>query len=279
MKISYKLIIAAAALSALFGCGTLSGSAQNKPAHRKIALQCYTFREFTLEETLEKVKDLGFDALEGTPAQKISASRPVKIAPGMSAEDKAALKALLAKYNLKFASYGVVQAKTEADVVKYCKFAKEFGIGAILTEAPVSTFKYWEKHGRAFGVKMYLHNHADTSQNQYFDPEVVRHFVSRCEFVKANPDNGHWSRSGIDSVEGFKILKGQIGSIHLKDQRKFGEPENNPVPYGEGGLRLKEVLAELDRQGYDGYFVIEYETDWSNPLPAVKKCVEFLRNN
>ena len=251
-----------------------------KAKHRKIALQCYTFKEFTFEETLMQIRGMDFDALEGTPAQKISAEYPVKISPDtMSVEDKQYLKKLLSDARLKFVSYGVVSAKSEADIIKYCEFAREFGIEAILTEDAVAMFPIWEKYGKVYGIKMYRHHHASDSSNQFFDPDVMMKFTSAYQNVMANPDNGHWSRSNINSVEGFKKLKGKIGSIHFKDQKKFGDTVDAPVVYGTGELELEKVLAELDAQGYDGYFVIEYEVDWENPLPAVRKCLEFLRNN
>lgn len=42
---------------------------------------------------------------------------------------------------------------------------------------------------------------------------------------------------------------------------------------------MKGILAELDRQGYKGYYVIEYEGDWDNNIPQIKKCVEYLRTH
>ena len=266
-------------LTMLFCACTSEYFAQGKPKHRKIALQCYTFKEFTLEETLKMTKHLNFDGLEATTAQKISDKRPVKISPDMGDEDKLFLKNLLKEYGQKFVSFGVVGARNEEDVEKYCKFAKEFGMEAVLTEDRVSMFPIWQKIGEKYGIKMYVHHHSDTSPNQYFDPYVMMRFVSKYSNIMANPDNGHWSRCSINSVEGFSALKGEIGSIHLKDQKTFGDPANCQAPYGEGELELKKVLRELDSQNYNGYFVIEYESDWKNPLPNVEKCVKFLRNN
>ena len=51
------------------------------------------------------------------------------------------------------------------------------------------------------------------------------------------------------------------------------------MPYGEGNLGVDKMLAELDSQGYDGFLVIEYEADWDNNLPQIKKCVEYLRSH
>ena len=67
--------------------------------------------------------------------------------------------------------------------------------------------------------------------------------------------------------------------MHVKDERIFDSVARNPVPMGEGAINLKAVLAELDRQGYNGYLVIEHETDWDNPAPSIAKSVKFLQNN
>lgn len=39
------------------------------------------------------------------------------------------------------------------------------------------------------------------------------------------------------------------------------------------------MLAELDRQGFDGYYVIEYEDKWLDNIPEITECAEFLRKN
>ena len=67
--------------------------------------------------------------------------------------------------------------------------------------------------------------------------------------------------------------------IHLKDQLEFGNVKNQPVPFGTGALDMKAILAELDRQGFDGYFLIEYEAKWDNNLPEVVECANYLKNN
>ena len=65
----------------------------------------------------------------------------------------------------------------------------------------------------------------------------------------------------------------------MKDEMRFNDINNKCVPLGEGVLDIKGVLAELDRQGYDGYFVIEYEADWQDNVGKIKKCIDYLRKN
>lgn len=277
-----KTILALLAALALCSCQQTKQCSENCGSenlkHRKIALQCYSFKKFTFEDMLKEIKGLDLDALEGTPAQKVSAKYPEFIGPDMSLEAKNELKRLLKESGLKFVSYGVVKAKSDEDVVKYYEFAREFEMNAILAEDPEDIIKIWDKYSKRYGIKMYLHNHASVDNNPYYNPEVVMKIVSKYDGVMANPDNGHWSRSGINSAEGFRKLRGEIGSIHLKDQPKFGSPDKDSVPFGEGDIDVKSMLKELDSQGYNGYFVIEYPR-LDNPLPEVKKCVEFLRNN
>lgn len=49
--------------------------------------------------------------------------------------------------------------------------------------------------------------------------------------------------------------------------------------FGTGQLNTEALLAELDRQGFDGYFLIEHETNYDNNLPEVIKCAEYLKTH
>lgn len=247
---------------------------------RKIAVQIYSFRKFTVEEALKSIKSMGIDAVEASPSIRIGGDfKDQRIDLGITPEAKEYVKKLLADNDMKFTGYGVVNTTTEEQVEEYCKLAHEFGIKYVLTEDPVSQFKYWNKYGEKYDVVMLVHHHAMDSKNQYWHPEVMRRFVSEYDRVMANPDIGHWVRCSIDPVEAAKILVGEIGSIHAKDQRTFGSPRNDPVPIGDGAINLKAFLKELDRQGYGGYLVIEHETDWDNPVPPIEKSIKFLREN
>jgi len=49
------------------------------------------------------------------------------------------------------------------------------------------------------------------------------------------------------------------------------------VTVGEGNLDLPAMLELLGEIGFDGYFTLEYEGDVDNPVPAVAKCVQVIR--
>ena len=276
-----KLLILLTLASVLVGCSSANCESQQPKEPRKIAVQMYTFHKFTLEDSIPLLKKAGITGLGLTAGQDISAKYPkLRVGPHMNAEQKAFLKKLIADNGCQIVSFGVTGAKDEAGIKAMCEFAKEMGIPILLTEAPAWQIPLWDKYCGENGIKMAIHNHAaDNKANNYYDPRVVKNLIKDCKNVYACPDNGHWSRAGIDSVFGYKTLEGKIAIVHFKDQKEFGNPKNQCVPFGTGALDMTGMLAELDRQGFDGYYLIEYEAEWDNPLPSVVKCYEYLKKN
>ena len=272
-----KLISILAMAVVLVGCTSADKTAQQQPKHRNVAVQAYTFNKFTLEETINKVKDLGLDGIECYPKQRLSDKYPnVLTNQYMTAEQKAYLKKLLKDANLKLVSFGVAYANNEKEIEDLCKFVKEFGCTRVLTECPVGLFPVWEKVGAKYGVTMGVHNH--NGPNNYWNPEYIFPLVKDYKFVKMNPDVGHIARAGVDPIKALKTYEGKISSVHFKDLTEIS-PKNKPAVYGKGVLDTKAMLAELDRQGYNGFFVIEYETKFEDNLAEVKACLDYLRKN
>lgn len=272
-----RLILSVAALFFLAGCALTDGGSAARPEHRKIAVQTWSMHKMTLVQTLERIKTLDIDGVELFPGQKLGGKYPdAKVGPSLNPEQIAYLKKILKDAGVKPVSFGVTGGGSEKNIEAICKFAKEMGITRVLTEDPVASWQIWDRIGKKYGVTMCVHHHTKTSANQYYDAELVKKYASKYDNVKANPDVGHLALSGIDPVENLKILKGEIGSVHFKD---LGAKSRRCVPYGEGNLGVDKMLAELDRQGYDGFLVIEYEADWDNNLPQIKKCVEYLRSH
>lgn len=272
-----KLLTILVSTFAILAFADIATAQPAKP--RKVAVQTYSLNRFTLEESLEKLKGLGLDGVEIYPGQKISKSNPAKFGPSLSQKDREQVKKMLADANLKVVSMGVTGAGDEKGVEALCAFAKDMGIERILTESSIALLPAWQKYGEKYGITMCIHHHAKDSRNQWWMPEIMKKYSAMYSRVKSNPDVGHWSRCAINPVQALQKLEGTIGSIHFKDQKEFGNPKNQPTPFGEGSLDVKGMLKELDRQGYDGFFVIEYEAEWDNNIPSIKKCVDFLRNN
>jgi sugar phosphate isomerase/epimerase len=252
----------------------------SKIAGLAVGCQAYTFNRFSAFEAIEKTAQAGGKVIEFYPGQKLSLAQPdVKLHHDASAETIAAVKAELAKYGVRAVNYGVVGGKDEAEWRQIFEFAKKLDLYAITTE-DVPHLDIIEKLVKEFDICVAYHEHAHQPNNpkyQVWDPKYVAALVKhRDHRIGACADTGHWATSGLKPLDGIKILKGRIISVHLKDRPVIGK-QMPDVVYGTGVLDIKDILKELKRQKFQGNIAIEYEANWDNSVPDVAQCVGFVR--
>ena len=263
-------------------CGSLNCSKvySNPNKNRKIAVQMWSLHDITLEDAVKKLKLIGVDAIECYPGQLVSDKLPnVRLQPDMTKEQVSFVKKMLSDAGMKVVSFGVAQANNEKQVEQLCIFAKELGVNKVLTESRVVLFPIWQKYCEKYDIYMCLHHHALDAPNQYYDAYVVKKYTAPFSRILANPDVGHLVRSNISAVDTIKQLDGKIGSVHIKDEDAYGNMKSKAKVLAKGFVDIPNVLKELDRQGYDGYLVIEYEDDWGKNIPHIKACADYLKNN
>jgi sugar phosphate isomerase/epimerase len=245
-----------------------------------IGCQAYTFNRFTAFEAIEKTAEAGGKCIEFYPNQKFSPDQPeVKLDHNLSADNIKKLKAKLKKHNIRAVNYGVVAGKNPEDWRKIFEFAKTMGLYGITTEA-VGDLDLIETFVKKYDIHVGIHEHAKRQGDpnyKVWDPNYVLSVVKdRDPRIGACADTGHWQTSGLDPLEGIKILKGRVISCHLKDKTEKGH-EGHDIPYGSGGGRIKEILDELKAQGFKGNISVEYEYNWLHSVPDVKQCIDFVK--
>jgi sugar phosphate isomerase/epimerase len=242
--------------------------------------QSWTFRVFDVLTAIDKAAQAGAKAIELFPGQALSASDPKAKFGHDSTDDQVKLvKNHLASKGIQPVAYGVVGlSKDEKSSRKVFEFCKTMGIGIINSEPPAEALDTIEKLVREYDIKVGFHNHPKSEKNPnylHWNPEWVLSVVKdRDPRIGACADTGHWLTSGLDPVAAIQRLGKRVVSAHLKDRANFAPPD---VPFGTGTGKVKEVLDELVRLGFDGSLSIEYETKWDNNVDDVKQCVDFIR--
>jgi sugar phosphate isomerase/epimerase len=171
---------------------------------------------------------------------------------------------------LKLVAFGVCDVPTdEQGARKMYEWAKKLGIEVLVTET-VPTAVH-DKLCTEFNIRYALHNHP-----QSWPPEkVLKYTKDRCKLIGSCSDTGHWMRAKRVPVDTLKMLEGRVEHLHFKDLDQYGE--GHDVPWGTGKGDPAGMLAELKRQGYQGYLSIEYEygslDDLAKNLPL---CVKFF---
>jgi len=133
---------------------------------------------------------------------------------------------------------------------------------------------------REYGMRVGIHCHGGYSFGG--QPDVLRHLIGLGgPEVGLNIDTAWAMQIGPrpgNPVQWAKDFAGQIYSVHYKDFVFGKDGMWEDVVVGTGNLDLKAFVAELESGGFDGMAVIEYEADPENPVPALKECVENMRN-
>ncbi len=246
-----------------------------------IGCQAYTFNRFSVFEAIEKTAEAGGKVIEFFPGQKLSKEEPnVKWDHSASDETIAKVKAKLAQHKLMAVNYGVVGIpKDEAGARKIFEFAKKMGLRAVTTES-TDAIETIEQMVKEYDIMVGFHDHPRQANNpnyRMWDPYYILSVVKdRDKRIGSCADTGHWQTSGLNPVFCLRVLKGHIISSHLKDKTDFGP--GHDVPYGQGVGDVKRVLDELKKQGFEGNISIEYEYNWDNSVPDVKKCIEFVHD-
>jgi len=277
MEKGAKLTVALLAFAACI-CYLPKAEAADGQKNWKLAMQAYSFNRFTFYEAIDKTKALDLRYIEGYPGHRLSKENPdVKADHNMSSQLKQQVKLKLQDAGIKLVNYGVVGLpNNEAECRKVFDFAREMGIETIVSEPPEEAFDLIEKLCEEYKINVAIHNHPKPSH--YWDPDtVLKVCQGRSTRIGACADTGHWMRSGINPLEALKKLQGRIISLHFKDLNEFGNPKAHDVIWGTGAGDAKALLAELARQNFKGVFSIEYEHNWLESMPEIKKSAEFFR--
>lgn len=277
----FSLLLSGSLLADSCECGTCSCLGKVRIQKIPMAMQCWTFREFTFLETLDKIKELGIEYVEAYPGQPLSKDMPdVQMGPDLTGEQQQWVKDELNKRGLRLTALGVIHFdNTEEATRKVFAFAKAMGIPTVVIEPQYDDLSLIEQMVKEYDIKAAIHNHPKPSK--YWNPETVEAALKGLDpRVGICCDTGHWMRSGVDPVQALRMFEGRIWNVHMKDLNEFGSVEAYDVPFGTGKGKIKAVLAELTLQNYPGTISVEHERkeEVMNPSPSIKKGLEYIQS-
>jgi sugar phosphate isomerase/epimerase len=257
-----------------------AGVAADGPAASdlRLGIAAWTFREVTFLEAIERTAALGLNFIEAYEKQRLAPDSDVTLASELSEADLARIRAALDKHGITLTSIYIQTIPGDPDAAAAVFWrVKKLGCGLIVSEPSSRDLGAIEPLCDRYGISLALHNHP-TGKSEYHDPAFVAQVCKgRGPRIGACCDTGHWQRSGIDPVEGLRLLEGRVLSLHLKDL-DTATLDGHDVPWGTGGGRIADVLVELDRQRADPAIVaVEYEHDVGRSLPAIVRSVAFFR--
>lgn len=112
------------------------------------------------------------------------------------------------------------------------------------------------------GVEVWFETHGD-----FKTIELMQQIIDRCSCPGFGIlwDIGHsYLTYGRDASGFYEVVKPYVRHIHIKDHTSG---EGHPLcMVGKGDLPIQEIAAQLIKDGYDGFFSLEWEKKWHPEL-------------
>ena len=76
---------------------------------------------------------------------------------------------------------------------------------------------------------------------------------------------------GDDWQQFYEQMHPYIRHIHIKD---YSDTQNTLTLIGEGNVPIRQIVARLLQDGYDGYISLEWEKKWHPELPEIEPALD-----
>jgi sugar phosphate isomerase/epimerase len=133
-----------------------------------------------------------------------------------------------------------------------------------------------EKLAEKYDLVMGIHNHGGYHWLGNFD--MVSHIIGNSgPRLGLCLDTAWCLQSGEDPLKWVEKLSPRLFGVHVKDFTFDRAGKWTDVIVGTGNLKLKELLALAVAAPNIRTITLEYEGDIQNPGPALKECVDAVR--
>ncbi len=241
-----------------------------------VGVQSYSFRNFNLEQALQRIRDLGLHFVElfrghlpiTTEAARINAAR-----------------ALCFQYGITPIAFGVERFTRDHDANRRTfEFARALGVRYLSADPDPDSFDSLDRLVREFDIAIAIHPHGPAGRNlhRWYSAEVILPAVrDHDRRIGTCLDTGHLIRSAqapfnrrLDPAQQIRAMGARNFGLHLKDH---DNTRRTDVVFGRGVLDVPAVLRALREVRFQGYISIEYEANPDNPSPDIRACLDVFR--
>ena len=258
--------------------GLAAAAPASEPLGWRLGAAAWSFNRFTFLEAIEKTATLGLRYLEAFEGQRVAPDDDAKLDMNISDSVLQRIRERLVASEVTLTGIYIHELPgEEAACRRAFEFARKLGVETIISEPKPESLDLIERLCGEFNLQVALHNHPQGSSRYWHPREVLKALEGRGARLGACADVGHWQRSGIQPVEGVRLLGSRLMSLHVKDLNVAG-PDGHDVPWGTGQGDIEGLLREVRQLGVTPtLFAIEYEHDWDNNSPPIAACAAFFQ--
>ena len=259
--------ILAAGVSKAYGYSVIPAYAEIASDLFHIGMAGYSFREFTVEKTIEMMKRIGVNSLSLKDFHM----------PMNSSQDQ--INDIIGKFKsagINVYTVGVVYMKSKEAVDQAFEYARMAGVKMIVAAPNYELLPYVEKKVKSYDFKIAIHNHGPDNPLYPNATDIWNHVKDLDPRMGICIDIGHTTRDGQDPSTDIEKYGSRIYDIHVKDVDKPTK-EGKTVEMGRGIIDIPKVVATLRKIRYNGSCSLEFEKDMSDPLPGIAESIGYLK--
>ena len=233
----------------------------------ELGIASYTFREFTLEETIAMTARLGIKKL---------CLKSMHMPLDSSQEEIKTMAAKVSFAGIDLYGGGVIYMKSVEEVDHAFAYATYAGMDLIVGVPEHALLEHCNEKVKETGIKLAIHNHGP-GDKKYPTPESAYKLIKDMDpGMGLCVDIGHTARIGEDPIEDTRKYMDRVHDIHIKDEDK-ADPSGQPLEIGHGVIDIPGFLKMLLEENYSKIVSFEYEKDGKDPLPGLAESVGYVR--
>lgn len=259
--------IAATGFSSLYG-NPLPKVNSDKPVNEiTLGMAGYTFREFTVEQTIAIMKRIGVRAIS---------LKDFHLPYNSSQEQINGITGQFRNTGIDVYALGVIYMKSNEFVDQVFEYARMAGVTMIVGAPDYTLLPYVEKKVKTYNIRMAIHNHGPDNPLYPNAADIWNHITDLDKRMGICIDIGHTTRDGQNPATDIEQYASRIFDVHIKDVDKPTK-EGKTVEMGRGIINIPAVIASLRRIRYTGKCSLEFEKDMSDPLPGIAESIGYWK--
>ncbi len=226
----------------------------------------YTFRAFTLDQTIDMTKRLGINKLTLKDKHLPMALSPEEIAAAVE-KMKAA--------GIELSSLGVIYMNTEEEVRKAFAYAHAAGV-KLMNGCPIpELLNFTERMVKDTDITIAIHNHGPDNRSYPRPLDAYTLIAKMDKRMGLCVDVGHTQRLNIDPADEIERCFDRVFDMHIKDVSASSK-EGKTIEMGRGVIDIPKLMRRLVTLGYSKTLHYEFEKDDKDPLAGVAESVGYV---
>jgi inosose dehydratase len=259
--------ILAASVSSVYSSPGFESPPEKTTDAFSIGMAGYTFKEFTVEQTIEIMKRVRVSSLS---------LKDFHLPMNSNQEQIDAVLAKFKSAGITVYTLGVIYMKTQEAVDQAFEYAKMAGVKMIVGAPNYELLTYVEKKVKAYNIRLAIHNHGPDNPLYPNATDIWDHIKDLDPGIGICIDIGHTTRDGKDPSVDIEKYSKRIYDIHIKDVDQANK-EGKTVEMGRGIIDIPKFVDTLRKIKYSGKCSLEFEKDMKDPLAGIAESIGYFK--